>query len=123
MRKILLEGYSKNSLIKHPLGFAIEYIKEHYNTRINIKTLADKACMSKATFFRQFKNHLGMTPITYIHSERMKEGKKLLTMTTESIAEISYRLGYGSSSYFSSQFEKNYGCSPKEYRKSLKNMI
>ncbi len=73
--------------------------------------------MSKATFFRQFKHHFGMTPIAYIHAERIREAQKLLNKTDKSITEIGYKLGYTSPSYFASQFEKVAGCSPNVYRK------
>lgn len=116
MRELLIESYQQNQLTDHPLAFAIDYIKHNLHSRIDIKTLADKAFMSKATFFRQFKHHLGMTPIHYIHQERIKQAQHLLNHTHQSVSEIGYSLGYTSPSYFTSQFEKVVGCSPSAYR-------
>ena len=119
MRNTLLTGYVENQLADHPLAHAVKYIKNNLYTRIEIGTLADKACMSKATFFRQFKHNFGMSPITYMHSERIKEAQMLLKNTDKSISDIGYRLGYTNSSYFSTQFEKVVKCSPGQYRKQL----
>ena len=117
MRNTLIHSYQKSKINDHPLLYAIHYIKENLYSSINIKTLADKACMSKATFFRQFKHHFGTTPIHFVHSERIKEAQKLLEKTNKSISEIGYGLGYTSPSYFASQFEKLTGNSPSDYRK------
>lgn len=121
MRNTLLSGYaeSQNQLNDHPLGHAVKYIKDNLYTRINIETLADKACMSKATFFRQFKHNFGMSPITYMHAQRIKEAQMLLKNTNKSVSDIGYRLGYTNASYFSTQFEKVVKCSPGQYRKKL----
>ncbi len=116
MRALLIDNYHQNQLLDHPLAFAIDYIKHHLHTRIDIKTLADKASMSKATFFRQFKHHLGITPINFIHQERIKKAQQMLNRTSKSVSEIGYCLGYTSPSYFTTQFEKIAGCSPSAYR-------
>ncbi|HAS40940.1 MAG TPA: hypothetical protein DCS93_10690 [Microscillaceae bacterium] len=116
MRTLLIESYQQNQLADHPLAFAIDYIKHNLHTRIDIKTLADKAHMSKATFFRQFKHHLGMTPINFIHQERIKAAQQMLSRTNKSVSEVGYSLGYTSPSYFATQFEKVTGCSPSAYR-------
>jgi len=117
MRNTLIYSYQKGKFDNnHPLAYAVHYIKENLYSQIEIKTLADKSCMSKATFFRQFKHHFGITPINFIHSERIKEAQKLLRKTNKSISEIGYSLGYTSPSYFTKKFEKTTGTSPKNYR-------
>jgi len=118
MRETLMIGFNENRIVDHPLSFAIKYIKNNLYKKIDIKTLSNKACMSKSTFFRQFKFHFGMTPIAYIHSERIREAQKLLKNSDKSISEIGYKLGYNSPSYFALQFEKIVGNSPNAFRKS-----
>jgi len=119
MRNTLLSGYAENQIADHPLAHAVKYIKDNLYTRIDIDTLANKACMSKSTFFRQFKHNFGMSPISYMHTERIKEAQMLLRNTDKSVADIGYRLGYANPSYFSTQFEKVAKCSPGQYRKKL----
>lgn len=119
MRDTLIHSYNKHQILDHPLAHAVHYIKENLYSKIDIKTLADKAFMSKATFFRQFKHHFGMTPISFIHNERIKEARKLLDETNKSISEIGYSLGYTNPSYFASQFEKRIGVLPTNYKKTV----
>lgn len=117
MRDTLINNYQKGKFNnENPLAYAVHYIRENLYSHINIKTLADKACMSKATFFRQFKHHFGITPINFIHVQRIKEAQHLLDNTNKSVSEIGYNLGYKSPSYFSTQFEKVTGTSPTTYR-------
>lgn len=116
MRNLLINSYNNKQLHDHPLANVVDYVKNNIYSSINIKTLADKAFMSKATFFRQFKHHFGITPNNYIHYEKIKEAERLLDNTKKSISEIGYQLGYSSPSYFASNFERHSGCSPKKYR-------
>jgi len=117
MRETLMTGYNESRLADHPLAFAVHYIKNNLYSQIDVATLSDKACMSKSTFFRQFKHHFGITPIAYIHAERINEAQKLLNKTDKSIAAIGYKLGYTSPSYFALQFKKIVGCTPNIFRK------
>jgi len=122
MRETLMLGYHESKHEEHPLEFAIKHIKKNLYSQIDIGTLSDKAYMSKATFYRQFKHHFGMTPVAYIHAERIQEAQKLLVSSNKSIAEIGYKLGYTSPSYFAVQFEKVMGVTPNIFRKGDKGI-
>ena len=115
---LLISDYHSRKQPDTPLGHAIQYINEHLYTKIDLKKAADKACMSKATFYRQFKHRLGLSPILYVHAERVKEAKRLLSHSDRSIADIGYQLGYCSPSHFSKQFEKITKQSPKQFRRN-----
>lgn len=117
MHDALVHSYKENCSIDHPLAYAISYIKENLSMSIDMNILADKACMSKSTFFRQFKLHFGITPNKYIHMQRIEKAKKLLEKRKLSVSEIAYKLGYSSPSYFTAQFERIVSSSPTNYRK------
>ena len=51
----------------NPLAYVIGYIKANLNEKISIDSLSNKACMSKATFYRLFKRELGISPVSYTH--------------------------------------------------------
>ena len=108
MRETLLNNYSLQQWNDSPLSEVILYIKENLNQKIDIQKLAEKACMSKATFYRHFKQNLGVTPVEYLHIERIKKAKQLLTESNLSIGEVGFEIGYKSPSYFSTQFEKKW---------------
>ena len=123
MYQTLITSYDNQRLIDNPLSEVISYIKSNYTTQIDINKLAEKACMSPATFYRRFKQILGVTPNAYIHGERIEKAKLLLGKTTDPIGEIGYQLGYTSPSYFTIQFENHTGFSPSEYKKQQLNEL
>jgi AraC-like DNA-binding protein len=121
MYETLMHSYSNNRLLDNPLAEVINYIKANYTSKIDMNKLAEKACMSPATFYRHFKHSLGVTPLEYIHGERVQKAKQLLAKTDSPIGDIGYQLGYTSPSYFTLQFEKHTGCSPSTFQKKRLN--
>lgn len=117
-RKNLLENTS-DYLCDHRIAFAINYIKEHLTEKISIDKLVDKACMSKSHFFKVFKNTLGISPVDYITSERIKLSKKLIKNTNYQISEIAYKTGFNNPSYFNKQFKKHEHITPSQFKEIL----
>lgn len=65
-----------------------------------------------------FKKELGMSPLEYLTSLRMKNAERLLSIGLSdghAIAEIARMCGYENALYFSRVFKKHYGCSPSQY--------
>lgn len=59
---------------------------------------------------------------SFINSYRIKEAKKLLRDTAgHTILSITYAVGFNSKTSFYSSFSKFVGCTPQEYRCSLRN--
>jgi AraC-like DNA-binding protein len=101
----------------HRMAFVLKYIRESYKEDITVENLADKACMSKSHFYKSFKNTLGETPMEYLNSERLKQAKKLIRTTSSKLSEIAFSTGFNSSSYFVTQFKKQEGMTPSQFRK------
>jgi regulator with DNA binding domain protein len=53
----------------------------------------------------------------YAIKVRMRRARQLLRTTHDSVADIAYALGYTSQTYMSTQFKKETGLSPLQYRK------
>ncbi len=94
----------------------IDYISENYHSQISCEILAKLANMSKATFFRKFKQCLKVTPYQYITSLRLKEARYMLASGTETIGEIAASLGFCDQFQFSRIFRRYCGASPLTYR-------
>ncbi|SMG09876.1 AraC-type DNA-binding protein [Marivirga sericea] len=121
MYKTLINGYAKHRMLDNPLSEVIAYIDANFTSQIEIGQLAAKACMSPATFYRRFKQSLGVTPVEFIHGKRIQKAKLLLCRNEAPIADVGFQLGYTSPSYFTLQFEKHIGCSPRDYQKQQLN--
>lgn len=95
-----------------------QYIEQHYKESITLDLLAEKASINKFYMAHAFKREYGVSPINYLISCRIREGKRLLSETDLSLSQIAAVLGFSSSSYFSQSFRSAEGMSPTEYRKA-----
>ncbi|EAC7182535.1 helix-turn-helix domain-containing protein [Listeria monocytogenes] len=108
-------GYSP--LIKKILN----YIHLHLTENLSLDDLAKELEMNKTYLCKKFKDEIKMTISDYINSERIKEGKTMLTQSDISLSEIAYLLGYNDYSYFSKIFKKKTGLSPGAFITQHKN--
>ncbi|MCF0062703.1 AraC family transcriptional regulator [Dyadobacter chenwenxiniae] len=99
-----------------PLAFVINYIRTHINENIKVEELSDRACMSRASFYRAFKREYSLSPLDFILREKIKKAKHLLLDTRASVTDICYQLGFSDLNYFGRQFRKSEGISPSQYR-------
>lgn len=103
------------SALTHPrLCLALNAIHEHPGKNWTLDSLANQSSMSRASFARQFREHVGQTPIEYLTqwrmllaADRLRDGQK--------IAQVSRDLGYGSESAFSLAFKRVMGDAPRRY--------
>ncbi len=84
-----------------------------------VEELALEAGLSRSAFFNRFDQVMGMTPMVYLQNWRMTLAKNMLRNGRYSIAEISEKTGYGSSSAFSTAFTRCVGTPPARYAKEM----
>lgn len=96
----------------------IEYINRGYPRLIEVTVLAKMMSLSVSQFERRFKQAFKETPVHFILKTRINEACKLLVGTRRSIAWISGATGFFDPSYFSKQFSRKMGMSPKAYRET-----
>lgn len=78
--------------------------------------LAQKAAMSRSSFFDRFTRAVGLPPMAYLLAWRMALAKGLLRRESMPIGEVAERVGYGSASTFSTAFSRYVGQPPSDYR-------
>lgn len=101
------------------LEYVIDYIMGHIHQDILVDDLADKACMSKPTFYRYFKKIIGMSPADFINTKRMQFAKQLLVRDFKAVGDVGCAVGYNNTSHFIRSFKKYYGFTPKQYQKHI----
>jgi len=101
---------------QNPITQVVEFIRLNLKENISLKTLSEKACMSTTSFYRFFKKELGMSPIEFILSEKVKCAKQLLKNPSIQISEVGYLSGFEDSNYFIRLFKKHEGITPKQYQ-------
>lgn len=113
-----VKRFEEDATLPHnsPMAPVVAYIKNNIRERINLKELSDRACMSTATFYRNFRREMGMSPIEFILNEKIRLAKKLLTNPGININEVSYASGFEDCNYFIRLFKKYEGVTPKQYQ-------
>lgn len=91
-------------------------IRERLNTTIYPEEIAASLNMSYTWFRRMFKNYTGLAPVQYIAQLKTQKAKELLTTSNKTIKEIAFDLGFESIDYFSTQFRKQTGQTPTQFR-------
>ncbi|WP_418514821.1 helix-turn-helix domain-containing protein [Delftia sp. PS-11] len=91
-------------------------VLENMEQPLSIAVLAAEARLSAYHFARSFKATCGLTPHQFVLQQRMKRARKLLLESSDSIAEIAMRVGFGSAPHFSQTFGKYWGITPSKLR-------
>ena len=81
----------------------------------SVTQLADQARLSRSAFYSRFNRIMGVTPMVYLLNWRMTLAKHMLNQGNMRVSEIADKVGYGSSSAFSSAFTRHVGKSPGSY--------
>lgn len=106
----------KEDVADSRINQTINYIRRHLDSRIDLETLAGKACMSKDHFIRVFKRETGDTPNAYITKRKIDKAQLALITTDYSIKAIAKMFGYNDHSYFNRLFKQFTGTTPQGYR-------
>lgn len=68
-------------------------------------------------FARKFKRQFGCSPRRWLRDEKIRRACSLLCDRADSIKEIAESLGFRDQRFFSRQFKKSTGMTPKQYRR------
>ena len=96
------------------------YILEHYHEELTVEWMARQCNISKYYFIRVFRCVTGDTPYTFLTLCRLKQAKRLLLDTDDTVSEIAARVGYADVKNFIASFKKNVGITPLQFRKTPK---
>ncbi len=89
----------------------------------NVESLAARLGVTGRHLRRLFAKHVGASPLTVAHTQRLHFAKRLIDETTLSMADVSSAAGYGSVRRFNDTFRKTYGRPPRELRKEGKAAV
>ncbi len=95
---------------------AIIYIESNYRNPINLTAISAAASINHTTLTKLFKDNLGVTPIEYLWSHRLKVAKKQLEFTELPLKDISCRCGFKTVQHFCRKFEQETGYTPSSFR-------
>lgn len=97
------------------LAPAMRQMHAHIKRAWTVSQLANTAALSRSAFFERFTQTVGLPPMEYLLTWRMAVAKDLLRRTSLGIAEVADKVGYGSTSAFSTAFSRRVGQPPSQY--------
>lgn len=95
------------------------YIDRHYHESLTLKKMANKFFMNPVYLGQLFKKTYGTYFKDYLLAVRIEKAKQMLRQTDLRVYEVAEEVGFGSSDYFVTQFEKIEGSTPSKYRQKL----
>jgi PAS domain S-box-containing protein len=94
----------------------VDFINKNFSQPIEIASLAKIMSLSVSQFERRFKQVFQEAPVRFILKIRVNEACKQLVNTRRPVAWIARATGFFDQSYFSKQFSRRMGLSPRQYR-------
>lgn len=103
--------------------FAILRYIELNCTTCTLKETATHFGMHPNYFSAWIKEQTGKSYKELVQAHRLQQAAYLLRSTKLSTAEICFHIGYQNTGFFFQKFQKYYGCTPKEYRKTQNSTL
>lgn len=88
------------------------------NESYSVESLAQAVGLSRSMLHRKLVKLSGKSASDMIMHSRLTCAKKMLEESEATVAEIAYKVGFSSPSYFNKVFKKYYGVSPGEVQKN-----
>ncbi|GAB4234271.1 MAG: hypothetical protein Tsb0034_07890 [Ekhidna sp.] len=109
----------KSKLIDQIKSIVIQQI--HHNEKaltVNFSTLiADKLNQEYTSLSKLFSSVEGITIEKYVLRQKVERVKELIIYNELTLSEIAHRMSYSSVAHLSSQFKKETGMAPSEFKK------
>jgi AraC-like DNA-binding protein len=96
----------------------VAHIQQHFREPLRMRELARLAHFSQSQFQRIFKRTYNATPQKFVQQVRLHEAGEMLKDPNRDITDIAFETGFSSSSLFSTQFKRQFGRTPSEYRRA-----
>jgi AraC-like DNA-binding protein len=99
------------------MAHAVEHL---HDPGLDIDTLATRACMSRRTFDRRFRELTGDSPLQWLLVQRINQAQHLLETTDASIDVIARNVGFTNAVALRPHFRRVVGIAPQTYRRPSK---
>jgi AraC-like DNA-binding protein len=98
------------------VGNVIGALENDFSRDWKLGELLEIAHMSRSNLMRVFRKATGQTPIEYLVRLRIQRAMAMLRNTDLSVTEIAMAVGFNDSNYFTRQFRRILGESPRSFR-------
>lgn len=105
---------SYESCLRTEIKTVCKYIDQNFDQTITLQDLCKLTGLSKYYLLRSFTKQKGISPYSYLETQRIIHAKKLLEQGVLPI-EVAIRTGFSDQSHFTNYFKKLIGLTPKQY--------
>lgn len=98
----------------------LEWLQARLNEPHTLDALAARACMSRRTFTRHFRQVTGATVGVWLLNQRLALTQRLLETTGKAIAVVAEESGFGSEAALRMHFTRAFLISPARYRREFR---
>ena len=98
---------------------AIQFMEQNLDKKLNLNEISEEADYSPSYLTTLFRKKTGYSPLSYFSHLKISKACEYLDYSKFKIKEISFMMGYSDPYYFSKDFQKKIGLSPRNYRKRV----
>ena len=104
---------------RHYVEDALDYLQNNFASNLTLSDMSERYFVSSEHFSRVFKKKVGFNFSEYVNILRLQKAESMLRQQNAvTITEVAQSCGFNDSNYFSVQFKKLYGISPKRFQSS-----
>jgi AraC family transcriptional regulator len=108
----------KGGLAGWRLRRVMDYMEADLAADVTLAELTTLTGLSRAQFFRAFKQSTGLSPHLYRSTLRLDRARTLLDETSFSVEAVAGAVGLHEGARFSARFKQRFGVTPRLYRQS-----
>jgi len=120
MQLLSTRSYSLHGAAGNVVGIrkALHFAFARFRDEVRLDDVLEVTRMTKATFSRQFKHHVGQSYTDFLNHLRLQAACHDLAETDKPIIEVAFESGFGQLAFFYRYFRRQMGCNPKTFRTS-----
>lgn len=112
--------FQKNSINKNNIFKNVfDYIEDHIEEYFGLNEITNNCAVSQGYLSRIFKRQFNVSVMEYLHMRKINIAKNYFCFTDLSITDVSFKLGYNESSYFSKVFKKYENITIYKYKRRI----
>lgn len=104
----------------HRLAGVMAWALERLDEPLTVPDLARRAHTSPRNLGRQFHALLGVTPLQWLLTQRVRRAQELLEVSDESVESVALATGMGTAATLRRQFKRVVGVPPDSYRRTFR---
>lgn len=99
---------------------AIQFLEKNLHKKLTLQQISREAGYSPTYFTTLFRKETNYSPLSYFTHLKILKASEFLDYTRMKVKEISFQLGYSDPYYFTRDFKKKMGMSPRQYRNRIR---